>query len=161
MLVLTTGYVYRYDLQDIASRLTAGLVPGSPVGGTSFDGRPQITLVSGADGQFHARGRVNDASVAFLVDTGASTIVLTDADARAAGIDTSQLSYSQPVTTANGATTAARVSLASLAIGAISRNRVPALVARPGSLRTSLLGMSFLSTLQGFEFRGDRLILTD
>ena len=87
--------------------------------------------------------------------------MLTDADAQAAGIDTSQLRYSQSVSTANGRTTAAPISLQTLTIGPLSRNRVSALAARPGALTTSLLGMSFLSTLQSFEFRGDRLILTD
>ena len=77
------------------------------------------------------------------------------------GIDIDRLSYTTPVTTANGRTTAAQIRLDSLDIGAIHRPDVMAMVARPGALNTSLLGMNYLSTLSSFDFRGDRLILTD
>jgi aspartyl protease family protein len=88
-------------------------------------------------------------------------VVLTAADAERAGIDTQVLSYSSPVTTANGTTTAARVTLDDIAVGKIRRRQMTAMVARPGELDTSLLGMNFLSTLAGFDIRGDRLVLTD
>ena len=161
ILVLMAGYLYRYDLQDVGARLSGGLIPGSPISQADEAGRMRITLIRGNDEHFHARSSVNGATVDFLVDTGASTVVLSDADARRAGIDPAQLSYTMPVTTANGRTTAARVSIDTLDIGEIRRKNVMAMVARPGSLDTSLLGMNFLSTLTSFDFRGDRLILTD
>jgi aspartyl protease family protein len=161
ILALTTGYVFRYELQDLASRVTAGIVPGSPISSASFEGRDTVTLMRSGSSQFTARGMVNDAGVLFLVDTGANVVVLTQDDAEQAGINLSALSYSVPVTTANGRTTAARINLDRVTVGDIARNDVDALVARPGSLETSLLGMSFLSRLHGFAFLGDRLILTD
>lgn len=161
ILVLMAGYLYRYDLQDVGARLSGGLIPGSPISQADEAGRMRITLIRGNDEHFHARSTVNGATVDFLVDTGASTVVLSDADARRAGIDPAQLSYSMPVTTANGRTTAARVNIDTLDISEIRRKNVLAMVARPGSLDTSLLGMNFLSTLTSFDFRGDRLILTD
>lgn len=161
ILVLVAAYLYRYEVQDIGARLGGGLIPGSPVSETGADGRARITLIRASDGHFHARGKANGTTVSFLIDTGASVVVLTQADARRAGIDTAALSYSVPVTTANGTATAARVTLDSLAVGEIARERVPALVTRRGALDTSLLSMSYVSTLWGFEIRGDRLILTD
>lgn len=161
ILALTAGYVWRYELQDIASRMTAGLIPGSPVSSQSADGRTQTTLIRSRDGQFHARTRVNGQPVSMLVDTGASVVVLTQSDARAAGIDPADLAYTARVSTANGVTTAAPVTLESITIGDIERSRVEAMVAREGALDTSLLGMSFLTRLWGTQFRGDRLTLTD
>lgn len=161
ILALTAGYGYRYELQDVASRVTGGLVPGSPISVRSADGRLQATLIRSSSGHFSAVTRVNDRSMRMLVDTGASLVVLTQSDARAAGIDLDRLDYTARVSTANGITTAAPVTLASVSVGDISRQGVRAMVARPGALSESLLGMSFLSSLTAFEFRGDRLILTD
>jgi aspartyl protease family protein len=161
ILLLVTGYVMRYELQDTASRLTAGLVPGSPISVQSLEGRDTVTLLRAGNNQFTARGQVNGVQVRFLVDTGANIVVLTQSDAAAAGIRVADLSYTIPVTTANGRTTTARILLDSISIGTIERREVSALVARPGSLNTSLLGMNFLSSLHGFSFYGDRLILTD
>lgn len=161
ILALTAGYTWRYELQDAASRMSAGLIPGSPVSSQSADGRIRATLIRANDGHFHARVRVNSDRISMLVDTGASVVVLTPGDARGAGIDPESLTYSARVSTANGRTTAAPVTLESVEIGEIRRNRIPAMVARDGALEQSLLGMSFLSTLWATEFRGDQLILTD
>ena len=159
--VLVAGYVYRYELQDIGARLSGGLLPGSPVAGINADGRPTITLVGANDGHFRARGSVNGEAVDFLVDTGASVVVLSERDAERVGIDTATLSYSVPVNTANGIARAARVTLDRLAIGTITRHGIEAMVTRRGTLQSSLLGMNYLSSLSGFEIRGDRMILTD
>jgi aspartyl protease family protein len=161
VLVLITGYLYRYELQDVASRLSGGLIAGSPISAQAVDGRQQVTLIQGRDHHFTAIGEIDGVATRFVVDTGASAVVLTASDAERAGIDTSQLVYDIPVATANGRTTAARVRLQSLAIGDIVRDDVSAMVAREGALEQSLLGMTFLSSLTSFEFRGDRLILTD
>ncbi|MEZ5811072.1 MAG: TIGR02281 family clan AA aspartic protease [Rhizobiaceae bacterium] len=159
-LVLVAGYQYRYELQDIASRLTAGLVPGSPLSVSDGDGIA-VMLEKRANGHFEVAGEVNGRDVDFLIDTGATTTVLTSADARRAGIDIASLSFTVPVSTANGATRAARASADEIRIGDISRMRLPLLVAGPGQLDQSLLGMNFLGTLSGFDVRGDRLILRD
>jgi aspartyl protease family protein len=51
------------------------------------------------------------------------------------------------------------VTLDRVAVGSITEKSVPALIAQPGLLRTSLLGMSFLNRLQGWDVRGDKLVL--
>ena len=67
--------------------------------------------------------------------------------------------YTIGIETANGRTQAAAVTVDRIAVGGIVERAVPALIAQPGQLRTSLLGMSFLTRLQGWEVRGDRVVL--
>lgn len=161
VLVLVAGYQYRYELQDVASRITAGLVPGSPLSMTDEEGRAAVMLDRMASGHFEARGAVNATPVTFMIDTGATSTVLTAADARRTGYDPDALSYSVPIMTANGRAFAARITADEINIGGISRTRVPMLVAQAGQLERSLLGMNFIGTLSGFDMRGERLILRD
>ncbi len=161
LVALVAAYQYRYELQDFASRVTAGLVPGSPISVSTGDGGNEVVLQKLANGHFGARAEINGASVSMLVDTGASVTVLTPQDAARAGIDPSGLSYTVPVATANGATQAARVTADQVRIGSIVRRNVPILVAGDGRLPESLLGMDFIGTLKGFDVRGDRMILID
>jgi aspartyl protease family protein len=67
--------------------------------------------------------------------------------------------YSVNVDTANGRALAAAVTLDRVVIGGIAERSIPALIAQPGQLKTSLLGMSFLNRLQGWEVRGDKLLM--
>jgi aspartyl protease family protein len=94
-----------------------------------------------------------------VLDTGASSVVLTRDDAKAAGLPLEVLAYTANIDTANGRTRAAPVTLDRIAVGGLVERSVEALVAQPGQLKTSLLGMSFLNRLQSWEVRGDRLLL--
>ena len=94
-----------------------------------------------------------------MVDTGASSVVLKPADAERAGVDLDKLSYTVAVDTANGMTYAAAVRLRTLAVGPLVVRNVDALVARPGSVKENLLGMSFLRRLRSYEFAKDYLTL--
>jgi len=69
------------------------------------------------------------------------------------------LKFDVPIETANGRGRAASVVIDKIAIGNIQERHVPALVVAPGDLKTSLLGMSFLSRLESFEVRGERLVM--
>lgn len=160
-LVLVAGYQYRYELQDFASRVTAGLVPGSPLALGEQDGRATVTLDKGSSGHFEARVLVNGRTINAVVDTGATSTVLTSDDAIAAGFNPASLSYTVPVATANGSAMAAAVTADDISIGGIVRKRMTVLVTPPGSLWQSLLGMNFISSLSGFDVRGDRMILRD
>jgi aspartyl protease family protein len=161
VVALVGGYQYRYELQDIASRLTAGLIPGSPISSRDAEGRIAVVLDRMGDGHFFVRAEVNGALTPMIVDTGATTTVLTSADARRAGFDPSSLSYTLPVMTANGMARAARVTIDELKVGDIARRGQEVMVAEEGRLAGSLLGMNFLSSLSGFDVRGDRLTLYD
>ncbi|TPM15742.1 TIGR02281 family clan AA aspartic protease [Mesorhizobium sp. B2-3-6] len=160
-LAVIAGYQYRYELQDFASRVTAGLVPGSPLALGIEDGHATVTLDKADNGHFEARILINGAPVRTVVDTGATSTVLTSQDAQAAGINPAALDFTIPVSTANGTARAAAVKTNELAIGGIVRKNMPVMVAAPGMLGQSLLGMNFISSLSGFDVRGDRMTLRD
>jgi len=161
VLALVAGYQYRYELQDIASRVTAGLVPGSPLALGVEDGHATVTLDKADNGHFEARIMINGAAIRTVVDTGATSIVLSAEDARAAGFDLDRLSFTIPVSTANGMARAATVRTDTVSIGDIVRKDMTVMVAAPDALGQSLLGMNFIGSLSGFDVRGDRMILRD
>jgi len=161
ILGLSAGYIFRSELQDIASRVTAGLIPGSPRSITSLEGRERVILSKGEDNHFVARMQLNGQNVTLLVDTGATSTVLTQRDAERAGITLSSLAYTIPISTANGTNFAAPARLNTMELGTIRRDNIRILVSKPDVLAESLLGMNFLSTLSSFEFRGDELLLSD
>jgi aspartyl protease family protein len=101
---------------------------------------------------------VNGAPVRMLVDTGASLVTLSPADARAAGIDPAALVFSGYVNTANGTARMAPVTLREVRIDQLSIYDVPGAVLE--NLNASLLGMSFLRRLQGYEMRDGKLTIT-
>ena len=127
----------------------------------SKDGPRSVRLRKKATGQFVARAEVNGEPVDFLIDTGASAVILRHADAEKAGIDVNSLAFSTPISTANGPALAASVHLRSIAIGAIRIDNVEALVAKPGSLNESLLGITFLRRLRSYDLSGDFLTLRE
>ena len=96
-----------------------------------------------------------------IFDTGASAVVLTQDDARSAGIAVERLDYVVPVKTANGTGRAALTTLDFVQVGDIVRRNIRAYVADRGALETSLLGMTFLETLHSYSVRQDALVLTD
>lgn len=161
IVTLVAGYQFRYELQDAASRITAGLIPGSPLSMTDADGRVSVMLERLRNGHFEVRAQIDGAPVTAMVDTGATSTVLTFQDAERAGFEPAKLSFNIPVMTANGATSAARAVAEEIRVGNIVRRRVPILVAEAGRLDRSLLGMNFIGSLSGFDMRGDRLILRD
>ena len=134
--------------------MLAELVPGR----AASRGARTIEIARGAR-DFSLSTQVNGASISMVLDTGASSVVLTQEAAKAAGLPLEVLSYNVTVDTANGRTRAAAVTLDRIGVGGIVERSVPALIAQPGQLRTSLLGMSFLNRLESWEVRGDKLIM--
>lgn len=111
------------------------------------------------DGHYRVEALVNGVQERLLIDTGASMVLLPYERVTEFGIDPESLDFRVPVTTANGKSTVAPVTIDSIKIGPIEVNNVSAAVAHPGRLKMGLLGMSFLDKLQETSFRGDRLIL--
>ncbi len=153
-LILAVGYTYRHDLRDIGDRLLAELVPGRAVS----RGRT-VEIARARAGDFQVATQVNGAKISMVLDTGASAVVLTQEAAKAAGLPLEVLAYTVNVDTANGRTRAAPVTLDRIAVGTVVERAVPALIAQPGQLRTSLLGMSFLNRLESWEVRADKLMM--
>jgi aspartyl protease family protein len=161
ILALATVYVYRQDLLGVGNRLLAGLVPGHAVVVTTSEGGSEIILHKLLNGHFEADVSVNGQTIQMLVDTGASMVALSHADAERIGIIPENLNYSMTVMTANGRTRAAPVTLDRVAIGPIVRTDVAATVAEDGKLDQSLLGMSFLETLGSLQIQTDELRMRD
>lgn len=153
-LVLVIGYSYRYELDNVANRVMAELIPGHVIS----HGRT-VEVARTNSGDFDISARVNGVRVPMVLDTGASSVVLTQQDARAAGLPLEVLNYTVSIDTANGRTRAAPVTLDRLAVGRLEERSVEALIVQPGQLRTSLLGMSFLNRLQSWQVSGDRLVM--
>lgn len=160
-LLFVAGYIYRDDLQSVAGRLTAGLIPGRAVLTTDTTGEQILVLHKMEHGHFQVQADINGSPASLLVDTGASSVVLTYQDAERLGLQPETLNFNLMVSTANGTAVAAPVRLESIAIGPIVRRDVRAVVAGQGRLEQSLLGMTFLGTLGSVEMRGDELRLRD
>jgi aspartyl protease family protein len=117
-----------------------------------------VAIPKSPDGHYWANGQVNGASVRFLVDTGATAVALTPADAQRLGLRPADLHYGSSVVTAAGQTRAAAVKLASITVAGARLENVDALVIEKG-LDTSLLGMTYLGRLAGFQATRQALVL--
>ena len=149
------GYAYRYELRAVTDRMMAVLIPGTPID-TDLK---EVTVFRRPDGQFVVNGAVNGKRASFVLDTGASSVVIRSEDAAKMKIPIRTLTYDVEVSTANGRTLAADITVPKLSIGALAQDNVRALVARPGALHENLLGMSFLNGLASFTVTNDRLVL--
>ena len=118
-----------------------------------------MQIPRGSNGGFAVQARINGIAAAMVVDTGATSVVLTYETAKAVGLPLELLEYNVDVQTASGQTKAARLWLDRMAIGKLVERSVPALVVPRGQMKTNLLGMSFLDRLDSFEVRADHLML--
>jgi aspartyl protease family protein len=118
-----------------------------------------VQIPRSSSGEFAVQTRINGVAAPMVVDTGATSVVLTYETAKAVGIPLELLEYNIDVQTASGHTKAARLWIDRLTIGRLVERSVPALVVPHGMMKTNLLGMSFLDRLDGFEMRADQLML--
>ena len=121
------------------------------------DGR--IEVPAAADGHFYLMAEVNGVPVRFVVDTGASEMVLTWAAAQRTGLAPARLVFLNEARTANGTVATAPVTLDSVTLGPVEDRGVRALVNR-GEMDVSLLGMGYLNRFEAIEMRRDLLVLT-
>jgi aspartyl protease family protein len=147
-------YSFRPELEILGQRIVGELEPSR--GAETNQGA--MTYRRSADGHFYIDATVDGQPVRFLVDTGASDIVLSPTDAARAGFRRADLTFNRQYHTANGIGRGAAVVIASLQVGAIRFRNVPAAV-NDAPMSESLLGMGFLDRLSGYEVRGDSLIL--
>jgi aspartyl protease family protein len=144
--------VIAYGFRDV---LRAQLFPAAMVQ-VSGD---TIELRRGSDGHFHATLEVNGQPVRFMVDTGASGVVLSRRDAEKIGLDPGDLAYLGTAQTANGRVATAGVRLGLVRLGTFTDTNVPASVT-DGGLDTSLLGMSYLDRFANIAIARDVMTLT-
>lgn len=119
----------------------------------------QIELPRAPDGHYYLEADVNGARIEFVVDTGATDIVLSSADARRAGFDPATLDFFGRAQTANGEVRIAPVRISSFVVGPLEDTGVRAVV-NQGELDGSLLGMSYLQRFDRVEISNGRLVLT-
>jgi aspartyl protease family protein len=118
-----------------------------------------VQIRRGSNGDFAVQAKINGIAAPMVVDTGATSVVLTYETAKAVGVPLELLEYNVDVQTASGQTKAARLWLDRMAIGNLVERSVQALVVPRGQMKTNLLGMSFLDRLDGFEVRADQLVM--
>jgi len=152
--VVAIGTAYRVELGAIGERVLGEFLPHR---GTVL-GEGEVRFPAGADGHFRIEALVDGTRVRFLIDTGASGIVLSPADARRLGFDPDTLQFTGFAETANGTVRTAAVRLGAIEIGPIRLHDLPASV-NQAAMRGSLLGMRFLERLRSFEVRDGVLIL--
>lgn len=129
----------------------------TPMQSVSRDGG-RIELPRAGDGHYYMTAEVNGAQVRFVVDTGASDIVLSRKDAIAAGLHPDDLPFIGQANTANGVVRTAPVRLDSLTIGGVTEHGLRAVV-NEGDLDTSLLGMRYLQRFSTMRIADGKLVL--
>lgn len=152
--VLGLGFVYRQDAMDAFYRVRSALIPSYAMPA----GAGAVVLSEDEDGGYQVVAQVNGQPVTFMVDTGASDIVLSPADAGRLGADLGALKFDRHYETANGGGLGADWKIQSLTVGSIKLSDTPVSINQAPMTR-SLLGMAFLRRLQSFEFKGGQLIL--
>jgi aspartyl protease family protein len=149
------------DVQKAATKANEAIaVNDRNAAGGDIDSASASELLIRANGAGHflIDADVERAKIRFLVDTGATMVVLSPEDARRAGLSEDRLNFSREVSTANGNVRVAPVTLRKFKVGQIVLRDVEAVV-NSAPMRVSLLGMSFLRRLDGWQVKGDKLYL--
>jgi aspartyl protease family protein len=124
--------------------------------GTGFG---RLEIAPDSFGGYYTDVEIYGHRMRMLVDTGASFLVLSSADADALGIHPAPAEFTIRTQTANGIGVAARTRLSQLQMGSLELHDVEALVMPADQLSHSLLGMSALKKLSGFEIINGKLVL--
>lgn len=125
----------------------------------SYVGDTTVVLPKSPDGHYYMTLAVNGVPVDFVIDTGASQVVLSRQDAAKIGIDLENLAYLGTANTANGTVRTAAVRLDTVQLGQISDQQVRAVV-NGGEISGSLLGMTYLGKFDSITIKDNELILT-
>lgn len=148
-------YAYRFEFTDFKARILGEINPSR----AQVEKTGELIVNLSQDGHFYLDVKINGASIRFMIDTGASDITLSFADAKKAGIKLENLRFTKPYQTANGVAYGAIVNLLEVEVANIKFRDVAASV-NNAQMGTSLLGMSFLRQFRKYEFYQDRLVLT-
>lgn len=132
-----------------------------PVERKSKRNNGSVELRASGNGHFEADAEINGRNVPLLVDTGASMVVLTYEDADRAGVYVSDSDFTAKSRTANGIARNAIVTLHEVCVESVCVRNVKAMVAEPGRLHVSLLGMTFLGRLARIDMQPGRLVLEE
>lgn len=154
-LIFISLYSYRYEFSDFKSRLMGEINPAS----AQFNRSGEMIINIARDGHFYLDTIINSSPIRFMIDTGASDIVISMKEAERVGIRTNKLIFNRPYQTANGISWGAKTTLEKMEVEDLLFYDVPASV-NSADMGTSLLGMSFLRKFHKYEFYRDKLVLT-
>jgi aspartyl protease family protein len=152
--VLALGFAYQEPLLQVAVRLRSGFIPSYPI----QTGSRQMVISESDGGNYLVYGTINGVRIRFLIDTGASDIVLSPSDARRTGVDFDLLNFDHSYETANGIGNGAPTTVRELAVGNAHFSNV-AVSINKAEMNASLLGMTFLKRFKSFSFGEGKLIL--
>ena len=157
MLAATAGAVVAYGDPEQMAR--AGDNISHLLRSRGLSSMPVVQIPRSQGGEYALRAKINGIAAPMVIDTGATSVVLTWETAKAIGLPIEMLEYNVDLETAGGHTKAARLTIDRLAVGKLVEKSVPALVVPRGHMKTNLLGMSFLDRLESWGVRADRLML--
>lgn len=126
---------------------------------SGYFGKDEVRIRVSGDSHYYVDAEINFRQFRFLVDTGATHMVLRESDAYEAGVYLSRADYRHPVRTANGEAMAALVSVDEVEVGTLRVRNVPSLVMKDEQLSVNLLGMSFLSRIESIRTGDGEMIL--
>ena len=158
--LLIGGYVARFADQTVVhpavqvAAVQPGYQPREPVS----SGR-SLSIDADRRGHFKVDARIEGRHIDFMVDTGATMVIIRESDAARVGIRPMRSDYTATVSTANGKIKAAPAKLDRVEVGGITVYDVPALVLPDDALWKNLLGMTFLSRLKRYEYANGRMVL--
>src|SRR3954453_14067306 len=158
MLAATAGAVVAYGDPDQITRVSETV--SQMLRRRSLSPAPAVQIARSQAGEFALHAKINGVKAPMVIDTVATSVVLTWETAKAIGLPLEMLEYDVDVETAGGRTKAARLTLDRLAVGHLVEKSVPALVVPRGQMKTNLLGMSFLDRLESWGVQADKLMLT-
>lgn len=148
-------YSLRFNFIDFKNRVIGEINPSY----VQYNSANKITINMSYGNHYYANVKINNKNIKFLIDTGASDIVLNLADAKKIGINLQDLIFNKPYQTANGISYGATIILQNVKFGDLELKNVRASVNK-SNMGVSLLGMSFLSKFRKYEFYQNQLILT-
>jgi aspartyl protease family protein len=151
--VLVLLYSYRFEFADFKNRVLGELNPSK----ARLEEDKLIVNLS-KDGHFYLNVKINNKEVRFMIDTGASDIVLSKNDAKKIAINLDNLNFNRIYQTANGKSFGASIKLDEIEISKVKFFDVNASV-NSGEMSVSLMGMDFLRRFKRYEFYQDKLIL--
>lgn len=152
------GAVVLYSFRGIAGQaweqVKREINPGTPI----RSGRT-VRVLMGEDGHFHVDARVNGHNVNFMIDSGATTSMMSQADARAANVAIDETGFPVAIQTANGMTMMRRAQIGKLDLGGMVQKDHAILVSADTADDVNLLGMNFLSSLKSWRVEGREMVL--
>jgi aspartyl protease family protein len=154
-LVALVLYSYRFEIIEIKDRVLSDLFPSKAIN----KNHEKLILNIAQDGHYYLNVKIKNNEVRFMIDTGASDVVIDEKIALKLGYDLKNINYNKIFQTANGQSYGASISFDEVDVSGVKFYNVQASITN-SDLVIPLLGMSFLQKFYKYEFFRDKLILT-